>query len=98
MPARATSWGGAKTFLAIDDADNKSVLGFYSLSPASLEYAHTPEIVRCGLARHDVPGFRFARLAVPDAACLHRQKLAASCSSSTPRMSDWPDGLLAMGL
>jgi hypothetical protein len=25
--------GGAKTFLAIDDADNQTILGFYSLSP-----------------------------------------------------------------
>ena len=55
--------GGAKTFLAISDTDN-SVLGFYSLSPASVDYARTPEIVRRGLARHDVPGFRLARLAV----------------------------------
>lgn len=56
--------GGAKTFLAIDDADNKTILGFYSLSPASVEYARTPEIVRRGLARYDVPVFRLARLAV----------------------------------
>ena len=56
--------GGAKTFLAIDDADNKTILGFYSLSPASVEYARTPEIVRRGLACYDVPGFRLARLAV----------------------------------
>jgi GNAT superfamily N-acetyltransferase len=56
--------GGAKTFLAIDDAANKTVLGFYSLSPASIEYARTPEIIRRGLARHDVPAFRLARLAV----------------------------------
>jgi len=55
--------GGAKTFLAINDAD-KSVLGFYSLSPASINYARTPEILRRGLARHEVPGFRLARLAV----------------------------------
>jgi GNAT superfamily N-acetyltransferase len=55
--------GGAKTFLAVDDAD-KTILGFYSLSPASVDYARTPEIVRRGLARHDVPGFRLARLAV----------------------------------
>jgi GNAT superfamily N-acetyltransferase len=48
----------------MDAADNKSILGFYSLSPASVEYARTPEIVRRGLARHDVPGFRLARLAV----------------------------------
>ena len=56
--------GGAKTFLAIDDADDKTILGFYSLSPASVTYARTPETVRRGLARHDVPGFRLARLAV----------------------------------
>jgi GNAT superfamily N-acetyltransferase len=56
--------GGAKTFLAIDDADNKTILGYYSLSPASVEYARTPESVKRGLARHDVPGFRLARLAV----------------------------------
>jgi len=55
--------GGAKTFLAIHDAD-RTILGFYSLSPASVHYARTPEIVRRGLARHDVPGFRLARLAV----------------------------------
>jgi len=56
--------GGAKTFLAIDDGDNKTILGFYSLSPASVEYARAPEIVRRGLARYDVPAFRLARLAV----------------------------------
>jgi GNAT superfamily N-acetyltransferase len=56
--------GGAKTFLGIDDADSKVVLGFYSLSPASVSYARTPETIQRGLARHDVPGFRLARLAV----------------------------------
>jgi GNAT superfamily N-acetyltransferase len=56
--------GGAKTFLAIDDADDKTILGYYSLSPASIAYARTPELVRRGLARYDVPAFRLARLAV----------------------------------
>ncbi len=56
--------GAAKTFLAINDADNKSILGFYSLAPGALAYADTPEIVRRGLARHDVPGFRLARIAI----------------------------------
>jgi len=56
--------GGAKTFLAVDDSDNETILGFYSLSPASAAYAATPEVVRRGLARHDVPAFRLARLAV----------------------------------
>lgn len=63
-PFLNATFPGAKTFLAIDEGDGKTVLGYYSLSPASVEYARTPEIVRRGLARHDVPGFRLARLAV----------------------------------
>ena len=55
--------GGAKTFLAIDDADTKTILGFYSLAPGALAYADTPETIRRGLAQHDVPGFRLARIA-----------------------------------
>jgi GNAT superfamily N-acetyltransferase len=55
--------GGAKTILAIDDADNKTIFGFYSLAPGALAYAETPEMMRRGLAQHDVPGFRLARLA-----------------------------------
>jgi len=55
--------GGAKTFLAIDDGDPRKILGFYSLAPAALAYDRTPEALRIGLARHDVPGFRLARLA-----------------------------------
>lgn len=56
--------GAAKTFVAVDKADGRSILGFYSLCPAALEYARAPETVRKGLARHDVPVFRLARLAV----------------------------------
>jgi GNAT superfamily N-acetyltransferase len=56
--------GGAKTFLAVEDKDSQTVLGFYSLSPASVEYARTPDVVKRGLGRYDVPGFRLARLAV----------------------------------
>ncbi len=44
--------GAAKTFLAISKSDGKTILGFYSLCPASFEYARVPEIVRKGLARH----------------------------------------------
>lgn len=55
--------GGAKTFLAVSNVD-KTILGYYSLSPASIEYARVPEIARRGLGRHDVAGFRLARLAV----------------------------------
>ncbi len=62
--------GAAKTFLAIGDA-NKTILGFYSLAPASLAYDRTPEVARRGLARHDVAGFRLARIAVHRAAQGH---------------------------
>lgn len=54
--------GGAKTFVAIDDANGR-VLGFYSLAPAVAEYERTPEDIRRGLSRHAVPGYRLARLA-----------------------------------
>lgn len=56
--------GAAKTFLAIDDANRKSILGFYSLAPGALAYADAPQTIRRGLARHEVPGFRLARIAV----------------------------------
>jgi hypothetical protein len=34
---KSHGFGGAKTFLAIDDADNKNILGFYSLTSASAD-------------------------------------------------------------
>lgn len=55
--------GGAKTFLAIDDRSAR-ILGFYSLSPASIAYERTPDVVKRGLARYEVPVFRLGRLAV----------------------------------
>lgn len=55
--------GAAKTFLAIDDADGKTVCGYYSLSPASVDYARTPEVVRRGLGRYDLGAYRLGRLA-----------------------------------
>src|SRR5581483_5869000 len=56
--------GGSKTFLAVDDHEGAAVLGYYTLSPASIEFARTPEVVRKRLARHDIPVFQLARLAV----------------------------------
>lgn len=56
--------GGAKTFVATPVDDGKRVLGFYSLSPASVDYTRTPALVKKGLARYDVPVFRLGRLAV----------------------------------
>jgi len=56
--------GGAKTFVAVEPGAPTTILGYYTLSPASLEYARTPGIVRRGLGRYEVPVFRLGRLAV----------------------------------
>ena len=55
--------GGSKSYLAIDSDLNK-VLGYYSLSPGSVAYNRAPEVIKRGLARHEVPVFRLSRLAV----------------------------------
>ena len=54
---------GAKTYLAIGDKDEK-VLGYYSLSPASIAFERAPRVIQRGLAKHEIPVFRLARLAV----------------------------------
>jgi GNAT superfamily N-acetyltransferase len=56
--------GGAKTFLACDPANPPRIFGFYTLSPASIDYARTPPLIRRKLGRYDVPAFRLGRLAV----------------------------------
>ena len=56
--------GGAKTFVAVSAESINQVIGYYSVCPASLDYADTPESVRQGMGRYDVPVFRLGRLAV----------------------------------
>jgi len=56
--------GGAKCFVAAPTDMRTRVLGFYMLSPASLEYARTPALAKKGLGRYEVPVFRLGRLAV----------------------------------
>jgi len=56
--------GGAKTFLAIQPAAPSTILGYYTVAPASLEFARTPASVSKGLGRYDVPVFLLGRLAV----------------------------------
>jgi len=56
--------GGAKCFVAAPVDAPTRVFGFYTLSPASLDYARTPALAKKGLARYDVPVFRLGRLAV----------------------------------
>jgi GNAT superfamily N-acetyltransferase len=56
--------GGAKCFVAAPSDAPAHILGFYTLSPASLEYSRTPALAKKGLGRYDVPVFRLGRLAV----------------------------------
>jgi GNAT superfamily N-acetyltransferase len=56
--------GGAKCFIAAPSNAPARILGFYTLSPASLEYSRTPALAKKGLARYDAPVFRLGRLAV----------------------------------
>ena len=75
--------GGAKTFLAVEDNNPARVLGFCSLDPAALAYERVPETLRRGLARHDVPGFRLARLATH--VSLHGQGLGGQLLAAAAR-------------
>lgn len=54
----------AKTFVAVD-ADNL-VLGYYSLSSASIEFSELPEAQRQSIPAYPVPAARLARLAVDE--------------------------------
>lgn len=63
--------GGSKTYLAVSES-NEKILGYYSLSPASIAYERAPEVIKRGLARHDVPVFRLSRLAVDASVQGHR--------------------------
>jgi GNAT superfamily N-acetyltransferase len=56
--------GGAKCFIAAPSDEPARILGFYTLSPASIEYSRTPALAKKGLARYDVPVFRLGRLAI----------------------------------
>lgn len=55
--------GAAKTFVAVDNVDSKTIHGFYTLSPASVSYGRLPEVARRGLGKYDVGAFRLVRLA-----------------------------------
>jgi GNAT superfamily N-acetyltransferase len=59
---RSHEWGGLKTFLAIDDQDNR-IMGFYSLGPVSIEPC-TQNDERWGVSRLKQLGVRLEYLAV----------------------------------
>ena len=56
--------GGAKTFVAVSSAEPNRVLGYYSISPGSIEFARVPAKLTRRLGRYEVPVFRLGRLAV----------------------------------
>lgn len=53
----------AKTFCAIDDSDSGRVLGFYTITPSAVDHGEAPTAMIKGLARHEVSGFKLARIA-----------------------------------
>jgi GNAT superfamily N-acetyltransferase len=56
--------GGAKTFVAVAPEAPTRVLGFYSISPGAIAFAHVPTSLTKKLGRYDVPVFRLGRLAI----------------------------------
>ena len=56
--------GGAKTFVAVAPAEPAHVLGFYSISPGAIAFAHVPATLTRRLGRYEVPVFRLGRLAI----------------------------------
>ena len=55
----------ARTFVSTRMGTSE-VVGFYSLSAASVDFEQTPERIRKGLARYEVPLVLLARLAVAE--------------------------------
>jgi GNAT superfamily N-acetyltransferase len=53
----------SKTFCAIDDAAPGKVLGFYTITPSAVAHEEVPPAMVKGLARHEVAGFKLARIA-----------------------------------
>lgn len=56
--------GGTKTFVAVRPGDPAKILGYYSISPASLAFPSVPRELTRGLGRYEIPVFRLGRLAV----------------------------------
>lgn len=53
----------SKTFCAIDNAMPGRILGFYTITPSAVAHEDVPETMTRGLARHEVAGFKLARVA-----------------------------------
>lgn len=53
----------SKTFCAVTNADPTKVLGFYTIAPTAVSHEDVPGTMVKGLARHEVAGFKLARIA-----------------------------------
>ena len=88
----------AKTFCDVDHTIADRILGFYTIAPASVAHEAVPASMTRGLARHEVPGFRLARLATDRALAgqgLGGQLLAAAALRCL-RLAGEGGGLLLM--
>lgn len=86
----------AKTFCAVDDAVQDRILGFYTIAPSAVAHDAVPATIKRGLARHEVSGFKLARLAVDRTVAgngLGGQLLAAAALRCL-RLADQGGGLL----
>ena len=71
----------SKTFCAIDSGTPNRILGFYTITPSAIACEVVPEAMTKGLARHEIAGFKLARIATDVAAAgqgLGGQILAAA--------------------
>ncbi|WP_235068144.1 GNAT family N-acetyltransferase [Asticcacaulis sp. YBE204] len=53
----------AKTFCAIKTDRPEKILGFYTITPSAVSHDEVPTNLVRGLARHEVSGFKLARIA-----------------------------------
>jgi len=53
----------AKTFCAVDERDPTRVMGFYTIAPSAVLHDAVPSHLTKRLAKHEVSGFKLARLA-----------------------------------
>lgn len=56
--------GGAKTFVAVSPETPERILGYYAISPGSVQFAQVPHRLTRKLGHYEVPVFRLGRLAV----------------------------------
>ncbi len=53
----------SKTFCAVDSATPNRIIGFYTIAPTAVAHGEISAGITRGLARHEVPGFKLARIA-----------------------------------